>query len=215
MLDKLPMFAGLPKQGLARLQGIARKISVTRGSILFSPGDTTRGFYAVLDGTVRVYRVSPEGKEITLQIADAGDIFAGASVFTDVYHCFAEALSDSTVYLMRKEAFLSLLQNDTRFSLSWIENLSHEVMHLHERIAELSLKSPRARIMSYVLLLSEVQHSALVGLPVHRKSIATLLGMAHETFYRTAKELETEGLLRFDGQKIEILNRKLIEELVE
>jgi CRP-like cAMP-binding protein len=69
--------------------------------------------------------------------------------------------------------------------------------------------------VSYVLLLSEVQNSVSVRLPVHRKSIATLLGMAHETFYCTAKELEDEGLVRFDGQKIEIVNRALLEELME
>ena len=69
--------------------------------------------------------------------------------------------------------------------------------------------------MSYVFLLAELQKSATVTLPVHRKSIATLLGMTHETFYRTAKELENDGLVRFDGQRIEIVNRALLEELVE
>ena len=81
------------------------------------------------------------------------------------------------------EGFLDLLQSDdTRFALSWVENLSQEVIRLHERIEELSLKSPRARIASYVLLLAEVQHGVLVSLPVYRKSIATFLGIAHETF---------------------------------
>ena len=215
MLEKFPLFAGLPKEDLTRLKKVAREISVRKGSVLFHPGDTTRGFYAVLEGVVRVYRVSPEGKEITLQIAATGDVVAGASIFIEAYECFAEALSDSKVYLMRKDAFLNLIQENIRFAVAWIEGLSHEVVHLHERIAELSLKSPRARIASYVLLLSEMQHSVSVSLPVHRKSIATLLGMAHETFYRTAKELEDERLLRFDGQKIEIVNRVLLEELVE
>ena len=83
------------------------------------------------------------------------------------------------------------------------------------RIEEISIKSPRARITSYVLLLSEMQNTTNVILPIHRKSIATLLGMTHETFYRTAKELETEGLLRFEGERIEIVNRSLLEELIE
>ena len=67
---------------------------------------------------------------------------------------------------------------------------------------------------SYILFLAEMQNGASVALPVHRKSIATLLGMTHETFYRTAKELENEGLVRFDGQNIEITNRSLLEELL-
>ena len=215
MLEKFPLFSNLPKEHLARLVAISKQITVKKGSVLFSPGDATQGFFAVLEGAVRVYRVSPKGKEIALEIAGAGSTFAEASLFSHVYHCCAEALRDSTVYLIRKDAFLELIQRDLQFAAAWIHILSLEVIHLRQRIEELSLKSPRARIVSYILLLAEMQENASVTLPVHRKSIATLLGMTHETFYRTAKELENEGLVRFDGQKIEFVNRALLEELVE
>lgn len=215
MLEKLPLFFGLPNEHLVRLESISKEVPAKKGSVLFSPGDATRGFYAVLDGAVRVYRVSPKGKEITLEIAGAGSTFAEASLFSDVYHCCAEALKDSTVYLIRKDAFLELIKRDLQFAAAWIHILSLEVIHHRQRIEELSIKTPRARIISYILLLAEIQESASVTLPVHRKSIATLLGMTHETFYRTAKELENDGLVRFDGQRIEIVNRALLEELVE
>ena len=110
---------------------------------------------------------------------------------------------------------MELIKRDLQFAAAWIHILSSEVIHHRQRIEELSLKTPRARIVSYILLLAEMQEGAPVTLPVHRKSIATLLGMAHETFYRTAKELENEGLVRFDGQRIEVVDRALLEELVE
>ena len=215
MLERFPLFFGLSGEHLARLESISKEISVNKGSVLFSPGDSTLGFYAVLDGAVRVYRVSFKGKEITLEIAGPGSTFAEASLFSDVYHCCAEALKDSTVYLIRKDAFLALIQRDLQFAAAWIHILSLEVIHHRQRIEELSLKTPKARIVSYILLLAELQKTASVTLPVHRKSIATLLGMTHETFYRTAKELENEGLVRFDGQRIDIVDRPLLEELVE
>jgi CRP/FNR family transcriptional regulator len=215
MLEKFPLFFGFPEEHLAALESISKEISVKKGAVLFSPGNLTQGFYAVLDGAVRLYRVSPKGKEITLEIAGAGSTFAEASLFSDVYHCRAEALRDRTVHLIRKDAFLELIQKDIQFAAAWIHILSLEVIHLRQRIEELSLKTPRARIVSFILLLAEMQNSASVTLPVHRKSIATLLGMTHETFYRAAKELEIEGLVRFDGQRIEIVNRPLLAELVE
>ncbi len=177
--------------------------------------DATQGLYAVTAGSLRVYRVSPKGKEITLEIAGPGNNFAEASLFSDAYHCFAEALRDSKLYLIKKNEFLEMLAGNIRFSAAWIRVLSLEVIRLRSRIAELSLKSPRARIAGYILLLAEIQHSLSVTLPVHRKSIATLLGMTHETFYRTAKELENEGILRSDGQAIDILNQSLLEEMRE
>ncbi len=215
MLEKFPIFANLSKEHLDQVEAIARQIFAKKGSILFAPGDAAQGFYAVLNGAVRVYRVSPKGKEITLEIAGAKSIFAEANLFSDIYHCYAEALRDSTVYLVRKDAFLEMIHRDVRFATAWIHILSLEVIHLRQRIEELSLKSPRARIAGYVVLLSDMQNASIVTLPVHRKSIATLLGMTHETFYRTAKDMENEGMVCFDGQRVEIVNLPLLEELME
>jgi CRP/FNR family transcriptional regulator len=215
MLKQFPLFAGLSKEHLTWLDGISQQVRVKKGSIIFGPGDATQGFYAVHEGAVRIYRVSSKGKEITLEIAASGSSFAEASLFSDGYHCYAEALKDSTVYLVRKDAFLEMIQKDIRFAATWIHVLSLEIIHLRQRIEELSLKSPRERIASYILLLSEIQNTPSIKLPVHRKSIATLLGMTHETFYRTAKSLENEGLARFDGQRVEIVNRLLLEDVIE
>lgn len=215
MLEQFPLFAGLPADHLTRLEERSRQIFVKKGSILFAPGDPVQGFYAVYNGAVRIYRVSSGGKEITLEIAGAVNTFAEASLFSDACHCYAEALKDSTLYLIQKDAFLEMIQKDILFAATWIHILSLEIIHLRQRIEELSLKSPRARIASYFLLLSEIRNAVSVKLPVHRKSIATLLGMIHETFYRTAKSLEDDGLVQFDRQRVEIVNRLLLEEVIE
>ncbi len=215
MFEQFRCFSSLSEEYLGRLQVISRPISVQKGTILFAPGDESHGFYAVWSGAVRHYRVSPTGKEITLAIADAGNTFAEASIFSDIYHCYAEALKDSTLSLIKKTDFLEMLRSDVLFACAWIEFLSLEAINLRQRIEELSIKTPKARIISYILLLSEIQSSDSITLPAHRKSIATLLGMTHETFYRTAKELEIEGLVRFEGQKIVIVNRTMLEKFVD
>lgn len=215
MLETFPLFSSLPPEHIALLEGISREISVKKGELLFSPGDATRGFFAVADGVVRLYRVSSRGKEISLEIVDSGNTFAEASLFSDVYHCYAEALNDSRVCLINKDAFLQLTQKNFRFAASWMHFLSMKIIHLHRKIEELSLKTPKARIVSYLLLLSQIQNKTSVTLPAHKKSIATLLGMTHETFYRMARELETEGLVSFDGQRIELGDHLLLEEQAE
>lgn len=215
MFEQIRCFSSLTEEHLCRLQAISKHVSVRKGAILFAPGDESRGFYAVSSGAVRLYRVSPAGREITLAIADAGNTFAEASIFSGTYHCYAEALKDSSLSLISKTEFLEMIGSDAIFASEWIHFLSLEVINLRQRIEELSIKTPKARIISYILLLSEVQNRDSVTLPAHRKSIATLLGMTHETFYRTAKELETQGLVRFDGQKIEIVNRTMLEKFVD
>ena len=169
----------------------------------------------VRDGAVRVYGMSPQGKEITQEIADPGSAFALASPFAGTYHCFAEALKNSRLYLIKKKEFLELVTGDIKFAAEWIRMLSLLVVHLRRRLVDLTLKPPKARIANYILLLAEMQNSRCIALPGPRKELATFLGMTHETFYRTAKELTNDGLVRFTGQSVDILDQDLLAEMTE
>jgi CRP-like cAMP-binding protein len=215
MLSGLQIFANLSHGHLEKLEEITQEISLAKGAQLFRPGDLSRGFYVVRDGIIRVYGMSPQGKEITQEIAGRTDAFAVASIFSDTYHCFAEALKDSHVFLIKKKEFLDLVTTDKEFAVAWMRMLSLMVISLRRRLVDLTLKSPKARIAGYLLLLSDMQGSRSVALTVPRKELATFLGMTHETFYRTAKELEHANLVHFSGQIVEILAQERLVEIIE
>ena len=213
LLDSI--FRQLSPEHCRKLEQIAVEVPLKRGKQLFAPGDPSRGIYLVQEGTVRVYGMSLQGKEITQEIASRGSAFALASPFSGTYHCFAEALTDSRLYLIKKEEFLSLVTGDLKFATEWMRLLSQMVINLRRRLVDLTLRPPKARIASYLLVMLEMQNSQTITLPVPRKELAGFLGMTHETFYRTAKEMENADLLRFTGQKVEILNRHLLLEITE
>jgi len=215
MLAGIPIFANLAPEHFQALEKITREIFLAKGAQLFAPGDPSRGFYVVRDGAVRVYGMSPQGKEITQEIADQGSAFALASPFAGTYHCFAEALKDSRLYLIKRQEFLDLVTEDKEFAIEWMRLLSLMVIHLRRRLVDLTLTTPKARIASYILLLAGMQNSRSVALPVPRKELANFLGMTHETFYRTAKELANDGLVRFSGQSADILDQDRLAELTE
>jgi CRP-like cAMP-binding protein len=209
------IFTQLSPEYRRKLEEIAAEVSLKKGKQLFAPGDPSRGFYVVREGAVRVYGMSPQGKEITQEIADQGSAFALASPFSATYPCFAEALTDSRLYLIKRQEFLDLVTGDIRFATEWMRLLSQMVIQLRRRLVDLTLKTPKARIASYLLLLADMQNSQSITLPVPRKELAAFLGMTHETFYRTAKELVNENLVRFAGQTVDILDRVLLAEMTE
>ena len=215
MLAGLQIFANLSREHLKKLEEITQEIFLAKGAELFAPGDPSRGFYVVRDGAMRVYGMSPQGKEITQEIVGSADAFAVASLFSDIYHCFAEALKDSQLYLIKKKEFLDLVTADREFAVAWMRMLSLMVINLRRRLVDLTLKSPKARIAGYLLLLTEMQGSQSVAFPVPRKELATFLGMTHETFYRTTKELTNDGLVRFSGQSVDILDQDRLAEMTE
>jgi CRP-like cAMP-binding protein len=215
MLAEIPIFANLSPEYLKALQEITQEIFLAKGALLFAPGDQCRGFYVVRDGAVRVYGRSPQGKEITQEIASRGSAFALASPFVGTYHCFAEALKDSRLFLIKRQGFLDLVAGDKSFAIEWMRLLSLMVINLRRRLIDLTLTPPKSRIASYLLLLGEMQNSRSVALPVPRKELANFLGMTHETFYRTTKELADGGVVRFSGQTVEIIDRDLLAEMTK
>ncbi|MHB9074558.1 MAG: Crp/Fnr family transcriptional regulator [Desulfobaccales bacterium] len=215
MLAGFQIFANMSRSHLKKLEEITKEIFLPKGAELFAPGAPSRGFYVVREGTIRVYGMSPQGKEFTQEIVGRADAFAVASLFSDTYHCFAEALKDSQLYLINKKEFLDLVTADREFAVAWMRMLSLMVINLRRRLVDLTLKSPKARIAGYILLLAEMQGSRSVALPVPRKELATFLGMTHETFYRTAKELEHTNLVNFSGQTAEILAQERLVEIME
>ncbi|MFZ5449974.1 MAG: Crp/Fnr family transcriptional regulator [Thermodesulfobacteriota bacterium] len=215
MLVGFPLFANLEQEQREKLEEMAQEICLKKGTMLFAPGDQTQGLYLVREGAVRVYRLSPQGKEITQEIAGRGSAFALASLYSDTYHCFAAALKESRLFLVKKKEFMDLVTTDIKFAGEWIRMLSLLVIRLRQRLSDLTLKAPKGRIASYLLLLSEMQDSRSITLPVPRKELATLLGMTHETFYRTARELTNEGLVRFTGQSVDVLDQGRLAEMTE
>jgi CRP/FNR family transcriptional regulator len=105
ILAGFPIFANLSREHLNKLEEITQEVYLAKGARLFAPGDPSQGFYVVYEGSVRVYGMSPQGKEITQEIAGQGNAFALASPFSDTYHCFAEALKDSRLYLIKRKNF--------------------------------------------------------------------------------------------------------------
>ncbi len=125
ILKNCLFFAGLSDDDLDTLIAIARIKEHPKGDLLFSEGEEAAGFYVVLDGKVKVYKLSPEGKERILHIIHPGGTFAEAAIFGDgLYPAYAEPLQTSTLCFLPKEGFLGLLRDNGSISINMIAGLS-------------------------------------------------------------------------------------------
>ncbi|RME35383.1 MAG: cyclic nucleotide-binding domain-containing protein, partial [Deltaproteobacteria bacterium] len=81
LLHQSYLFAGADADDLARLEAICRRRTVRKGEVLFADGDPAEGFFIVGSGKVKIYKLSPEGKERILHIIHPGWSFAEAAIF--------------------------------------------------------------------------------------------------------------------------------------
>jgi CRP-like cAMP-binding protein len=218
-LKRCPLFAGLKEEELKRVRAIASLKQVGKKEVLFSDGDEAKGFYVILSGKVKLYKISPEGKEQILHVVSAPDAFAEAALFLEgSYPAFAEALSDCQLLFFPKRDFIQLIGRNPQLSINMIVSLSHYLRRFASLIEELSLKEVSSRMAKYLIDLSmklskEGKSPKEVELDLSKTQLASKLGTISETLSRTLAKMKAKGIIDVKRNRILILNRETLEEL--
>ena len=219
LLRRCPLFAGLKEDDLKRIRAIASLRQIEKKEVLFSDGEEAKGFYVILSGKVKLFKVSPEGKEQILHIVSAPDAFAEAALFLEgTYPAFAEAMTDSQLLYFPKRDFIQLIEKNPQLSINIIVTLSHFLKRFASLIEELSLKEVSSRVAKYVVDLSiksskEGKSPKEVELDLSKTQLALKLGTISETLSRTLAKMKAKRIIDVKKNKIVILNREALEEL--
>lgn len=218
-LRRCPLFAGLKEEDLKKIRTIASPRQIGKKEVLFSDGEEAKGFYVILSGKIKLYKISSEGKEQILHVVSAPDAFAEAALFLEgSYPAFAEALIDSQLLFFPKRDFIQLIERHPQLSINMIVSLSHFLRRFASLIEELSLKEVSSRIAKYLIDLSmksakEGKVPKAVELDLSKTQLASKLGTISETLSRTLAKMKTKGIIDVEKNKISILNREALEEL--
>ena len=219
LLRRCPLFAGLKEEDLKKIKAIASLKQVGKKEVLFSDGEEAKGFYVILSGKIKLYKISPEGKEQILHVVSAPDAFAEAALFLEgSYPAFAEALSGCQLLFFPKRDFIHLIERNPQLSINMIVSLSHFLRRFASLIEELSLKEVSSRIAKYLIDLSlksakEGKIPKEVELDLSKTQLASKLGTISETLSRTLAKMKAKGIIDVKKNKILIINREMLEKL--
>jgi CRP/FNR family transcriptional regulator, dissimilatory nitrate respiration regulator len=211
----IPLFEGLPKRQHEVLAGIAVNRSYKKGQVIFSEGDEGIGFYAIISGRVKIFKLSPDGKEQILHIFSPREIFGEAPVFAGHgYPAFAEAYTQSSLIFFPKDDFVELIKKDPTMALKMLAVLSVRLRRFAALIEDLSLKEVPGRLAAYLLYLSKASHEADdINLDISKGQLASLLGTIPETLSRILGKMSKQGFIRSQGPRIKILDRYGLSEI--
>jgi CRP/FNR family transcriptional regulator len=217
LISAIPLFNGLPTEQLDAIRRLAVEKRFNKGQTLFSEGDRTTGFFVIVEGRVKIYKVSSEGKEQILHIFEAGQSFGEVTVFTgQQMPAHAQTLSQTHLLLFARKAFIDLVSSNPSLALNLLGIMSKKLRQFAAQIENLSLKEIPARLASYLIYLSQEQGSEdAVVLKISKGQLASLLGTIPETLSRMFAKLSGQNLIRVEGPKIVLLDRDGIESLAE
>ncbi len=212
VLRKTPLFATLPDDDLRRIADLAVTRRFAKKEAVFREGDRADGFFIVATGKVKVFKLSREGKEQILHVLEAGQTFAEAVIFEGgVFPAHAEALADAELLFLPKRPFIELLERRPNVAIRMLASLSRWLKRMTELAESLSLRDVETRLIFY---LSEElkargippRDGAEFDLPIGKNVLASRLGTVPETFSRTLKKLQEDGLIDVRGKRIRIVS---------
>jgi len=171
--------------------------SVSKGEQIFSEGLEATAFFIVVSGKVKIYKLSPDGKEYTLHIHGPGEPVAEAAIFDSMtYPASCSALEDATLVRISREGFLNLIKKYPELSLKIMSGYSKRLRQFVSKIEELTLKDIKSRVARYLLENSVVENGETVYHLAHsKKELSSLLGTIPETLSRTLAFLKQKHLI--------------------
>lgn len=205
-IKKCPLFAGLTDEDLAALLKICRRSEIPKGTILFTEGEDARGFYVPVSGKVKIYKVTPEGRERVLRIAAPGRTFAEAAIFDlGTYPANAATLERSVLLFFPKYEVLQLLKNNVQLAINMIGGISRLLREFMDQMEDIAFRDVPARLARYLLELAQ-DGGRRVELPLSKSQLAVNLGTVSETLSRTFRKMVDDDLIRVQSRTIDILD---------
>lgn len=205
------LIARLSPAAQRELMSVARRHAFEDGQIIALEGTPDSPVCFLLRGTVRVYRTNPEGREQTLIVLAAGDALNMPAAFAGDHTAPASAVAIGSVELLAvSQADLRrLVSHTSEIALAVLSDLSSKLHHLTRLTYDLSLRSVRSRLARFLL----DQGAAKSPAPVHwtHEQIAAQIGTVREVVSRTLRAFVRDGLIRFERQRIVLLNRAALE----
>ncbi len=211
-LAQLPLFNEMQEAELDRLAEGCIVRRAARSEMLFRVGEPCDEFHVVISGQVKLFALAPNGQEKVIELISPGQPFAEALMFTGrPYIVNAQALVESLILTVKKQAVMDEIAHDPRFALRMLAGISRRLHGLVQDVESAALHSGIQRVIGYLLrdqCLEDVApgQTTTVSLPVSKATIASLLSLTPEYFSRVLRELEDGGYIAIDRRDIRILD---------
>lgn len=208
VLRKAQLFASLSDEEMAALRRRVSRKAYDRGEILFSEGDPCRGLFIVGRGKVRIFKVSPSGREQILSIEGPGSSFAELPVFDGGnYPASAAASEESELLFISRRDFQDFCREHPEVGLKVIAVVGSRLRRLVGIIEDLSFTTVRQRLIALILRLVQASpkrtsDGVQVELNKTQQDLAAELGTVRELVSRNLSRLQAEGYLEVDGRHI-------------
>lgn len=220
VIKKSTLFHSVDLQTIKALAEKCHKKSFAKGRDIFAMGDKADAFFIILEGWVKLYRVSKDGEEAIIHVFGPGESFAEAAVFNDTktYPVNAQALDDTTLVEIPRSFFVQKIEEDSHFALRMLGAIAARQHYLVQQIEQVTTRTAPQRIGAFLIRFCKKNRQAedewIVHLPYDKSVISTRMNIKPETFSRALAKLEPYGV-HTEKKKILIADMEALAEFCD
>jgi CRP-like cAMP-binding protein len=197
------------------IAGLGTKRAYRKDAFLFLADEDARGFYYILTGEVRVFRMDDAGKELEIVRLRPGDFFGEAiAMLKGKFPAFARAAQDTEVLFFERQAVFTELEKNPAVARFLVLLLARKCQVLNQRIETLGLKTVRQRLAQHLLSFCRVDETCRFELPIKKVELARQLGTISETLSRNLRQLQEAGLIEVRKRQILVKSPRRLREVL-
>lgn len=182
---------------------------------IYKEGNNSNYIYFMESGVVKSYKLDEQGKELTTALYKKGDLF-GYTSFTDniPYQETATAIKDTKIIGLTKKEFKNILNEEPNVMLEFIHYLTDDLKEIKDQLLETAYSSVIKKTASSILKFAE-KMNAKPGDPIKisRSDLASVAGIATETFIRTMSDFKRQGIIQREGRNIKIVDVEKLKQI--
>jgi CRP-like cAMP-binding protein len=219
VLRTLPLFRRLKPPERAHVAAVAHIKQFERGELIFAEGDPADAFLTITDGRVKVFKSTPNGREIILEVFGAGDPLGAVAVYENApLPASALALETTRCLAIARQDFFQLLELHPVLVRGLLSGMTLRLAELTRRLTEMSGARVEARLARLFLKLADRigvadRGGTFVAMPLTRQELADLVGTTIETSIRIMSRWHKDEVIRTEKEGFVILDRQALRDL--
>ncbi|MBK7979340.1 MAG: Crp/Fnr family transcriptional regulator [Ignavibacteriae bacterium] len=208
ILQDLPLFSELTIDELRKLTQLSYIKNYSKEEYVFHEGEEFKGIFIIVKGTIKIFKMSPQGKEYILHLLTKPHYFGDVPLFTGG-DCPAsvQAMEDAALLFIPKNEFIMLLENNPKLSIKIMIGFAKRLKSISVKAEDLSLKEVINRLADYIL--NGIANNGSYNLPepyfkipLSNPTLAAVLGTIPETISRAIKKLKVNKVIRMHNRTV-------------
>ncbi|HJY99007.1 MAG TPA: Crp/Fnr family transcriptional regulator [Patescibacteria group bacterium] len=202
ILKQFDLFKNLEEEAIDAVAAVAKEKNFGPKETIIQEGEAGTDIYLIYEGSVRIYRLSEDGKEATLSINGHGDIIGEMAIFDHgVRTAFVEALETTKTLCLTETDFKNLMVSHGQVAIELLNILSGRLLENGKLIEKLETKSLKDRVKSVLLTLD----SYMPKIKITQEQLASLVGATRPRVSESLGSLKKEGFLEMKEHELHVL----------